>query len=167
MPLRTGSNLFKIAIKKERKLIKEMPQVDFYIHVTNPINFATKLVQTVYRHGSRLLVLLSSELLLRDFSNKLWCLSGEAFLPHCTISAKEAHQTPILLACRVELSDALPNILLNLTTQDLSNDITHFERILEIVTNDESSQQWAQERLVYYQTHTFNVLHHDMSKRIQ
>ncbi|TDR71621.1 DNA polymerase III subunit chi [Paludibacterium purpuratum] len=140
-----------------------MTRIDFYTRVDAPALFACRLTQTVYNRGERLLVWLESEAALNDFSTRLWSFDDVAFVPHCRCDAPESAATPVWLTAEAPQENG-PAVLLNLSP-DAPSAPERFERILEIVGNDEASLAMARERFKIYREYGFAIEHHDMSNR--
>lgn len=140
-----------------------MTRIDFYTNVQNPQLFACKLVNTVFRKGEKLLVLLDDESSLNAFSNRLWCTGDTSFIPHCPAGAAEAGVTPIWLGTTTQ-GAFLPPVLLNLG-QSMPDDLDRFPRILEIVGRDDASLAQARLRFKRYKNDGCLIEHHDMSHK--
>lgn len=92
----------------------------------------------------------------------LWTSSATSFLPHCDAKLELAAQTPILIHHE---ADALlhDEVLLNLRPEYPAF-FSRFQRLIEIVSPDESDRQAARERYRFYRDRGYEIRSHDMSK---
>lgn len=135
-----------------------MTRIDFYRYADDKIRFAARLAAKAYDKPSRLVVYASDRRTLDAFDRELWTFNATRFVPHCFLESKLASETPIILAGS---GDALPHheVLLNLD-DEWPPFFATFERLLEIVTTDESDKEKARARYVFYNKRGYDIQVH-------
>lgn len=144
-----------------------MTRIDFHSNVSDPFNYACRLVRKALAAQSKLVVQLQDAQQLAQFDALLWSFSATDFLPHCDINNAElAPFTPVLL--RVANGDnaapinttifATHPILVSLSA-DIPADFGHFERLIEIVSPAPEKLQAGRQRYRHYQQQGY-ALHH-------
>lgn len=132
-----------------------MTRIDFYRYAEDKLRFACRLAATAYERSSRLVVYAPEAERLREFDRALWTYQATKFVPHCFVEAPIAAETPIVLATS---GDALPHhdVLLNLG-DEWPPFFATFERLLEIVANDEADKERARARYVFYHKRGYDI----------
>lgn len=139
-----------------------MTQIDFYTHVQDKPVLACKLSAKALEQGLRVLVLASDEGQAARMDQLLWSVPATGFLPHCRARDELASQTPVIV-------DHDPGelvheeLLLNLSGTRPAF-FSRFQRLIEIVTTDESDIEAARERFRFYRDRGYEIRSHDMSQ---
>jgi DNA polymerase III subunit chi len=122
-------------------------RVDFHTNVGDALLYACRLARKAYQAGQPLVVV-GDPGRLRLFDERLWTFSPLDFLPHCMADSALAARTPIVLT--PDLAHAPHHqILLNLAPA-VPPQFARFERLLEIVGNDEDELAAGRERYRFY-----------------
>ncbi|HUQ27141.1 MAG TPA: DNA polymerase III subunit chi [Usitatibacter sp.] len=137
-----------------------MTRIDFYRYAEDKVRFACRLAAKAHSQSTRLIVYSPQREVLADFDKSLWTFQATGFVPHCFVDAPIADETPVILATS---GDALPHhdVLLNLG-DDWPPFFASFERVLEIVANDEADKQRARDRWSFYKKRGYDLQVHDV-----
>jgi len=130
-------------------------RIDFYHYAEDKLRYACRLAATVAERDNRLVVFAPDEGLLTSFDRLLWTYQSTRFVPHCRATDAIAAETPVVLASGDE---SLPHhdVLLNLGTE-WPPFFASFERLLEIVGNDEEDKAHARNRFVFYRKRGYEI----------
>lgn len=144
-------------------------RVDFAFGAPDRLNMACQVVARHYAKGRKLLVFSTDTRVLGRFDRLLWSFDPVAFVPHVGINDELAAQTPVLLSTQAveawpgDSGQGLSSVwMLNLDPNCPPNP-EKFERILEIVSNEESDRQAARQRWVTYKAAGLSLHAHDVS----
>jgi len=135
-----------------------MTRVDFHSKVPDKLAYACRLVRKARAGKLQVVVFLQDAAQLQAFDDALWSFSAQDFLPHVRADDALAAQTPVILTDDAE--QALPHhqILINLSTQTPSH-FARFERLFEIVANEETDLAAGRERYRLYQQRGYPLTH--------
>jgi DNA polymerase-3 subunit chi len=127
-------------------------EVMFHLNVADRLGYACRLLRKAHVRGSRVAVSAPPATLAR-LDLLLWTFEAADFVPHLRIVGDEAvapllKDTPIWL---VETVESVPHreVLLNLS-DDLVPGFESFERVIEIVPEDDAPKQAARGRWKHY-----------------
>jgi DNA polymerase-3 subunit chi len=138
-----------------------MTGVAFHTGLAEPGLYACRLLRKAYRQGLRVLVSLPAER-LTAFDRDLWAFDADDFVPHLRLdtspSASALARTPIWLADGA-LAPAGPAVWVNLGA-DGPADPQRFERIVELVSTDETELRAARMRWRAYEAAGLQIVHH-------
>jgi len=146
-----------------------MARVDFAFGASDRLRTACEVVRKHYLAGRPVVVYSQDAPLLKRFDLLLWGFDATAFVPHVAAGDPAAADTPVLLA---EAAPAPPPSpagapaawLVNLDEQCPPTG-GQFERILEIVPQDEAQVMAARQRWRQYKAEGHDVHAHDISGR--
>lgn len=140
-----------------------MTRVDFYSNASDKLELARSLVNKAYRQGLSVMIHSTDAQTLADIDQRLWATPATGFLPHCATDAAHAAQTPVVLGADIgDLSHTDVLINLNDTTPSF---FSRFERLIEIVSLDETDRETARQRWIFYKQRGYALTNHDMSKK--
>ena len=143
-------------------------RVDFAFGEPHRLRTACQVVRKHYLAGRKLIIYHSDKRALARFDRLLWGFEPDAFIPHVSVQHPLAAQTPILLTDTapqpLTVNPAEPIWLLNLDNQCPST-AAQFQRILEIVSDQEQDKQSARQRWRQYQQWQFDVRAHQLPSR--
>ncbi|WP_124950690.1 DNA polymerase III subunit chi [Sulfuriferula thiophila] len=140
-----------------------MTRVDFYSNAPDKLELARSLVNKAYRQGLSVMIHSTDAQILADIDQRLWAAPATGFLPHCATDAAHAAQTPVVLGADIgDLSHTDVLINLNDTTPSF---FSRFERLIEIVSLDETDRETARQRWIFYKQRGYALTNHDMSKK--
>jgi DNA polymerase-3 subunit chi len=130
-------------------------RIDFYRYAEDKLKFACRLAARAYDKPSRVVVYSPDRSRLAEFDRALWTFQATRFVPHCFVESPLASETPVILATS---GDALPHhdVLLNLA-DEWPPFFATFERLLEIVGNDEEDKSRARARYSFYRERGYDI----------
>lgn len=142
-----------------------MTEVAFHFNVPDKLGYACRLLRKASSAGSRVVVTGEGEL-LRALDTELWAFSPLEFIPHCHAAAAEPE---VLAASPVVLAEAprgTPHldVLVNLGTA-VPEGFERFERLIEVVTQDEGDRLQARARWKHYADRGYGITRHDLAPR--
>ena len=79
-----------------------MTSIDFYTRVEDPIGIAARLVGKAFAQHGHVRVLTPDAEATAALDRLLWTQPAVGFLPHCTLSAPLARETPIIVDHAIE-----------------------------------------------------------------
>jgi DNA polymerase-3 subunit chi len=142
-----------------------MTQIDFYFHVENKLQTACALSAKAYARGMRVLAFCPDAATGQKFSRLLWSSQAVSFIPHCAPDDPLAPVTPVI----VDHDGSNPShdeVLINLRAE-LPAFFGRFQRLIEIVSLDESDRSEARARFKFYRDRGYAIQNHDLSKSAQ
>ena len=143
-----------------------MKDVEFHTGVVDPTDFACRLLRKVHRQGARVQVT-APPALLDELDRQLWTFDEREFLPHVRLPAAPAAlhaRTPIWLTAAVTTQPGAPRLLLNLGA-DAPEDLQALDRLIEVLSTDETAVQAGRARWRAYKAAGLNVVHHSGAER--
>jgi len=143
-----------------------MARIDFAFGASDRLRAACDAAYKHYRKGGRLVVYCTDQTLLERFDLMLWGFEATAFVPHVLADDALAPQTPVWLSSKPIQPPAGPGPavwLLNLD-EDCAPGAEHYERVLEIVPQDEASVQAGRKRWRQYKSQGHDLHAHDLSR---
>lgn len=141
-----------------------MTQVDFYVledssPAAGPL-FACRLAEKVMKQGHHIFINTASEQQLRQMDDLLWSFRAGSFLPHSVYNAGAHQAEPVLLGCATE-PDGPNDVLLNLAP-DIPAFFSHFRRVVELVSGDETQRAAARVRYGFYRDRGYTLNTHKL-----
>jgi len=145
-----------------------MKQVDFYL-ISNKVSkakykLASRLSNKLQRQDKSALIITDNDDATTELDSVMWSFSDTSFLTHEKISDND--QTALIQIG--DASQASPkfleknyNVLINIST-DIPIFNHHFQRIAEIVEQDEQAKIAARIRFKRYQTEGFEIKTHNI-----
>jgi DNA polymerase-3 subunit chi len=141
-----------------------MTEVTFHFTVPDPLGYVCRLVRRAAGTGAKVVVTGAGPV-LRDLDEALWTFSPTDFIPHCHASAEPQllQASPVVLA---EHARGAPHqdILVNLGGS-IPDGFEKFERLNEIVTQDEGDRQQARMRWKHYAARGYAIRRYDAVTR--
>jgi len=138
-------------------------QVDFYI-LEQPDSpslplMACRVADKAFRNGHRVYVLASDGRQAEELDQLMWTFSQGSFTPHETYAGTiENEQTPILIGTG-DAPESWHDILITLT-EDVPPFFSRFERVIEIVGQDENQKKNARDRFRFYRDRGYALQSH-------
>jgi len=139
-----------------------MTEISFYTGVQNPLRATAGLVAKAYAQGRRVRVATPDAQVTAELDRLLWELPPEGFLPHVTLASPHAADTPIIVD-HAATHDGAADVLINLTTV-APGYFARFERLFEIVGQDEAVATAGRERWKFYKARGYPLTHTVMNK---
>lgn len=143
-----------------------MTSIDFYFNAEDRLQVACRLAGKAVAQKKRMLIYVPEPETASRLDKLMWTWPAIGFVPHCLPQDPLAADTPVHLAMEAgtpEASLAGCGLLLNLA-QDAPPHFERFERLLEIVSNDEAERQAGRARYRFYQSRGYKISHHDLAK---
>lgn len=138
-----------------------MTQIDFYTHVPNKLQVACKLAAKAHAQGLRVAVLCPDAATAQHFDRMLWTASQLSFVPHCHASHQFAARTPVVID-HEGIAPTHDEVLLNLRAE-WPPAFSRFQRLIEIVTQDDADRSGARERYKFYRDRGYDIRTHNLS----
>ena len=115
------------------------------------------------QNGLRVLLHAPDEGVAEALDKLLWHYPATAFIPHCRSNEADAQEMPVLLGYQGE---TFPHseLLISLHHACLPF-FSRFERLIEIVGQDEEDARLGRERYKFYKDRGYEMRHFDLSKK--
>ncbi len=132
-----------------------MPRVDFYIldssHSVGRLQFACRLTEKAYRLRHKVFILVESAEQQAHLDKLLWTFRAESFIPHGVKRAENREVLqPVVIGLDLDTNIKF-DVFINLDcTRDIVPEI--FDRIIEIIDEDEMIRESGRHRYRQYQT---------------
>jgi DNA polymerase-3 subunit chi len=142
-----------------------MTEVAFHFNVPDKLAYACRLLRKANGTGARVVVTGEAEL-LRRLDTELWTFSPLEFIPHCDAASSErelVEASPVLLA---ESPRGTPHhdVLVNLGGP-VPEGFERFERLIELVSQDDEDRQQARSRWKHYADRGYAIRRHDVATK--
>ena len=121
-----------------------MTSIDFYFNAQDKLTVACRLAGKALAQKKRLLIYAPEPETAQRVDRLLWTWPATGFVPHCLAHDPLAAETPVLIATDAEGPQAC-EVLLNLSPETPPH-FERFERLLEIVADDEEERKAGRER---------------------
>ena len=141
-----------------------MTSIDFYIlgQTTQQarFDFVCRLVEKVYGEGRNVYIHTANEEDARFMDDLMWQYKAESFLPHNLIGDDQQPQAQIQIGFG-EHPLHHHDVLVNLT-DPIPTFFSRFERVLEVVIQDEAILEQTRQHYKFYRDRGYEVTHRDM-----
>jgi len=142
-----------------------MTDVAFHFNAPDKPAYACRLLRKAVGGGARVVVTAPAEL-LGQLDTLLWTFSQLDFVPHARApgEAQVLAASPVILA--ESLAQELPHhqVLLNLGPQ-VPAGFEQFERLIDVVSLDETDRQLARGRWKQYADLGYDIIRHDLAPK--
>ena len=144
-----------------------MTEIAFHVNAPDKLDYACRLLRATQKKSAQVLVLGQIDA-LKSLSSKLWAMSVTEFMTHCFAgdSADVLAHSPIVLSAELPESNAQSQVLLNLGAA-LPAGFERFERLIELVGQDESDLQAARTRWKHYKDRGYALSRYDVVSKAQ
>jgi len=139
-----------------------MTRIDFYIHAESRLQVACTLAAKALSRGVRMMILTADGEATEQVDRLLWTHPPIGFLPHCRAQHRLAAVTPIILD-HVAEPVVHEHLLVNLRDEPPPH-FSRFERLMEIVTREESDRERARARFRFYRERGYEIRTHDLNQ---
>jgi DNA polymerase-3 subunit chi len=140
-----------------------MTTIDFYTHCADPLEVAARLVAKAWAQHGSVRVLTPDEEGTARLGAALWTRPPTGFLPHCRLASPLAAETPILVDHVLE-HEGPAAVLVNLQAAPPPF-FSRFERLAEIVGDDEAAVAAGRERWKFYKARGYEIRAHSLAER--
>ena len=137
-----------------------MPRVDFYLlsDESNTHKFVCIMVSKAWTAGNYVYVLTESEDITNKIDSLLWTFRDISFIPHEIYNETENSEAPVTIG----YGDHYPShsqVMINLNNK-IPEFANNFNRIVEIVENNEKKKEIARERYREYKKNNYEIHNH-------
>ncbi|TDR31709.1 DNA polymerase III subunit chi [Hydromonas duriensis] len=138
-----------------------MTKIDFFSNAPNRIDYVARLLAKV-QAAQQTAVVYGDAPVLSALSDALWHQSS--FLAHDIQPKQLSHCASLVLMMNV--SDDLPHhdVLINLS-DETPHFFARFNRLIEVVPNEDTPKQAARERWGFYKSRGYLLTHHDIAAK--
>lgn len=139
-------------------------RIDFFFNVEHRLQYACRVVRKARGAGKTVLAYTRDADRLARFDMALWTFSALDFLPHVYADSPLAAQTPVVLTLSPQ--PLARDVLLNLDDEAppaFEAYFGGFERVIEVVSRDDSDRQAARSRVKRYREAGLTPTMHDMA----
>lgn len=137
-----------------------MTEVSFYSHAANKLAVVRQLVAKAREKKLNVLIYTPDRTVAADIDRLLWVQPALSFIAHCHDSDPLAPVTPVLIGTQAEaLSSA--DVIINLSDEPPPV-FSRFERLMEIVTNEEPDLSLGRQRYRYYKDRGYELVNHNL-----
>lgn len=130
-----------------------MLEVSFYILQTRSISernlLACKLIEKAYRLEQYCYVYTDSYQQSQQLDNQLWTFRVGSFIPHQIYEDKKPDFEKTILIGDQSAPEKWQKLIINLSTK-YPDDLTHTDRVLEVLDNNETIKQAGRHRFRQY-----------------
>jgi len=139
-----------------------MTKVDFYTGTPDKLRTACQLSHKAMQNGLRVLLYTPDAATTDALDALLWHYPSVAFIPHCRSRSADAAAMPVVLGHE---DAAFPHheLLISLHTECLPF-FSRFERLIEIVSVEETDSRLGRERFRFYRDRGYEMRHFDLGK---
>ena len=137
-----------------------MSRVDFYLlpDESNTHKFACIMVSKAWSAGNNVYVYTDSEDITNKIDSLLWTFRDISFIPHEIYNETENSEAPVTIG----YGDHYPShsqVMINLNNK-IPEFANNFNRIVEIVENNEKKKEIARERYREYKKNNYEIHNH-------
>ena len=137
-----------------------MTEITFYTFADNPLDIARRVAAKAHGQGKQVMIYAPDAAMADAIDRLLWTTPALGFVPHCRDSDTLANETPVLIGTD---PDALgsADVMINLHSEQPSA-FARFERLVEIVGQDEAGIEQGRARYRFYKTRGYDLKTHDL-----
>ena len=140
-----------------------MTEVFFYHGAADKVAAACALLGGAYAQKKPMLVYAPENELASSIDCHLWTQPALGFVPHCRADSPLAAETPVLITDQLD-QPAQTDRLMNLD-RAVPPGFERFQRLIEVVGQDEDDRLAARARVKFYKDSGCDVQYFDLSKR--
>lgn len=143
-----------------------MTKIDFYLLENDnqdKAGFACRLTQKAFKQGNKIYIYTNDQSQVSKLDNLLWTFQQGSFLPHRVLaesnSKNKSELNESIVIGAINPPELFHDVLINLA--DTSPDFfSSFDRVAEIVSNDESEKLNARKRYQFYRDRGYELETH-------
>jgi DNA polymerase-3 subunit chi len=139
-----------------------MTEIAFHFNAPDKLAYACRLLRKAVVGGARAVVSGPDDMLAR-LDQQLWTFSPLDFVPHAMLGSSPVRvldASPVVLAVDVLQAPVRP-VLVNLGGL-VPAGFERFERLIEVVSNDEDDRTLARGRWKHYVARGYAIVRHDL-----
>ena len=142
-----------------------MTRIDFYILDSSNrqarSQLACRLVEKAYSLDHHVYIYTDDETQTEQLDNLLWTFRQGSFIPHERHAGENAPAAPILLGHQAAPENH-NQVLINLH-ENVPMFFSRFERVVEIIDQDENVKQLGRERFKFYRDRGYDLHTHNVT----
>ncbi|MEY4677023.1 MAG: hypothetical protein RLZZ470_1530 [Pseudomonadota bacterium] len=142
-----------------------MTEVAFHFNAPDKIQYACRLLRKACATSAKVVVVGAHDA-MAALDAALWTFSPTAFVPHCRADAQTLilQNTPVMLMDADQVNNDWPHhqVLVNLGN-DLVVGFESFEKVIEVVTQEDQDKSQARLRWKHYADRGYPLVRHDLS----
>lgn len=135
-----------------------MTRIDFHTNVPDKLAYACRLARKAYMAQQRVVLMADDAQQMAALNAALWTISDTDFLPHVLAGDPLAAHTPIVLTDSDSAELPHHDILVNLSRRTPAH-FASFQRLFEIVSQDEDDAAAGRRRYVQYKQQAYQPTH--------
>ncbi|MBI3283596.1 MAG: DNA polymerase III subunit chi [Burkholderiales bacterium] len=135
-----------------------MTRIDFHSNVADKIAYTCRLIRKARAADCKIVVFHHDFTQLQRLNEALWTFSEADFLPHVMLDDPLAELTPVILSADDAAECPHYELLINLSSATPGN-FLRFERMIEIVSDEEQDRLAGRERYRAYQQQGHALTH--------
>jgi DNA polymerase-3 subunit chi len=138
-----------------------MTKIDFYTGSTDKLRTACQLSHKAMQNGMRVLLHTPDADTADTLDRLLWQYPATAFIPHCRSHQQESATMPVVLGHDHEMTPPHSELLISLYPECLPF-FSRFQRVIEIIGQDEDDVRLGRERFSFYRDRGYELRHVDL-----
>ena len=144
-----------------------MTRVDFYISPNHAAQarhqLACRIADKAYQQELKIYIHTSSLKEAQLIDELLWTFRQGSFLPHGLYGSDEQEDCAIVIGHQSEAPTMNKDVLINLAT-DVPLFFSQFERVAEMINEDETQKQHGRERYRFYRDRGYELNTHQLKE---
>ncbi|BAW80456.1 DNA polymerase III chi subunit HolC [Candidatus Nitrosoglobus terrae] len=138
-----------------------MIRVDFYLLTGQACEyFACRLTEKAYNLGQKIYIQTEDQRQAQVINDLLWTFRQGSFIPHSLVGTQEIIQPPVLIGYEYKFEIEM-NLLINLSSK-IPEFCSNFQRVVEIVDQNEHKRQLGREHYRYYRNQGYLLETHQI-----
>lgn len=142
-----------------------MTRIDFYIvdneQQSSRALLACRLAEKAFSLKNQIYIYTTDELQANELDDLLWTYRAGSFVPHQLLGTQADSDCPVLIG-HTDAPEGLNQVLINLNMA-VPLFFSRFERVVEIVNQDETQRQLARERFKFYRDRGYDLHTHNLN----
>ncbi len=142
-----------------------MTRVSFYILKSQDIHsrqqIACRLAEKAWREGHQVFIYTENAQQSAAMDEALWTFRPESFVPHQILESGNTVAAPVLISHDNTPPPRLMDVLINLNAEQPMF-FSQFERLAEIIDDDEQVKQYGRQRYKFYQDRGYPLETHHL-----
>ncbi|MGI4777308.1 MAG: DNA polymerase III subunit chi [Janthinobacterium lividum] len=145
-----------------------MTGIDFHFNTPDRVGYACRLLRKAVAARGAQVVVVGDTVVLGAIDLQLWQLSPADFIAHCDMDAdpRVLARSPVVIAMRKDAPLPHRQVMLNLGAE-VPSGFERFERLIDIVGNDESDRLAARTRWRHYADRGYAIVRHDFQAGVR
>lgn len=140
-----------------------MPRIDFYVLSDQSRNgrllLACRLAEKAYGLGHKIYIHAGSREQAQQLDDLLWTFREGSFVPHAVCPVREDDISPVLIGWETGAPARVTEVLINLSPE-VPEFFEHFERLAELVDQNEDTLQSSRKRFRFYREKGYSPQSH-------